>query len=151
MQVQVRDVPVARWTSDLPTLTGTLVRDRNLKYLLPLYDGMVLNMLPAVHIANAENRVKIVSFNALPAILTSLKKRDVVAGDVGTSGQQLGWAMADQVLRILTKRKPVRDVRLPVRLFTRRNIGSINLKGSQASWYGSLDFKKAYKKLWGVK
>jgi ribose transport system substrate-binding protein len=151
MTIETRDVPVARWTSDLPTLTGTLIADRNVRYLLPLYDGMVLNMLPAVHAANAQDRVKIVSFNALPAILTSLGKGDVVAADVGASGQQLGWALADQVLRVLTHHRPVLNVQLPIRLFDGTNVGSINLNAPQQTWYGNVDFAAAYQKLWGLK
>jgi ABC-type sugar transport system substrate-binding protein len=112
---------------------------------------MVLNMLPAVHAANAQDRVKIVSFNALPAILTSLGKGDVVAADVGASGQQLGWALADQVLRVLTHHRPVLNVQLPIRLFDGTNVGSINLNAPQQTWYGNVDFAAAYQKLWGLK
>ena len=151
MTVETRDVPVARWTADLPTLTGTLIADPNVKYLLPLYDGMVLNMLPAVHAANAQHRVKIVSFNALPAMMTSLSKRDVVAADVGTSGQQLGWALADQILRVLTRHRPLLDIQLPIRLFDNKNIGSINLSAPQQTWYGNVNFAAAYEKLWRLK
>jgi len=151
MTVVTKDVPVARWTSELPTLTGTLIADRKTEYLLPLYDGMVLHMLPAIHAANAEDRVKIVSFNALPAMMTSLQKGDVVVADIGTSGQQLGWALADQILRVLTHHKPVLDIRLPIRLFDAHNIGSINLSAPQQTWYGNLDFAAAYMKLWGLR
>jgi ribose transport system substrate-binding protein len=151
MRVEVRDVPVARWTSDLPTLTGTLVQDQSVKYLLPLYDGMVLNMLPSVHAANAQDRVKIVSFNALPAMMKSLSQHDVVAADVGTSGQQLGWALADQCLRVLTHHKPVLNIQLPLRLFDSNNIGSINLSAPQPTWYGGLNFAAAYQRLWKLK
>ena len=108
-------------------------------------------MLPAVHAANAEGRVKIVSFNALPAMMTSLRNGDVVAADIGTSGQQLGWALADQILRVLTHHKPVLDVQLPIRLFDAHNIGSIKLTAPQQTWYGNLDFGSAYERLWGLK
>jgi ribose transport system substrate-binding protein len=148
MEVEVKNVPIARWSSDLPTLTQTIVRDTDVKYLLPLYDGMVLSMLPSIHAANAQERVKIVTFNATKAVLESMKKGDVVAADVGANSEQFGWAWADQTLRILAGEPPVADVQLPMRLFTRRNINSINLNGPEQAWYGNVPFGAKYKKLW---
>jgi ribose transport system substrate-binding protein len=150
MTVEVKDVPIARWTSDLPTLTQTLMLDQSVDYLLPLYDGMVLSMLPSVHAANAQGRVKIVTFNATPSVLQSLKNGDVVAANVGANPEQYGWAFADQTLRLLTGQSPVKDVKLPLRVFTRDNINSIDLSAPQQTWYGNVDFKSQYKKLWGV-
>lgn len=150
MTVEVKNVPIARWTSDLPTLTQTLVRDQSVDYLLPLYDGMVLNMLPSVHAAGAQDRVKIVTFNATPSVLESMKNNDVVAANVGANPEQYGWAFADQTLRLLSGEEPVKDVKLPLRVFTRNNIGSIDLKAPQQTWYGNVDFKSAYQKLWGL-
>jgi ribose transport system substrate-binding protein len=150
LQVEIKNVPIARWNSDLPTLTQTIVRDTNVKYLLPLYDGMVLLMLPSIHAANAQNRVKVVTFNATPSVLESMKKGDIIAADFGASPEQFGWAWADQTLRVLSGVPPVSDVKLPIRLFTRNNIDSINLKAQQQTWYGNVDFGTAYKKLWKV-
>lgn len=148
MSVEVKNVPIARWNSDLPTLTQTAVRDSDVKYLLPLYDGMVLLMLPSIHAANAQDRVKIVTFNATKAVLESMKKGDIVAANVGANSEQFGWAWADQTLRILSGEPPVADVQLPMRLFTRRNINSINLNAPEQTWYGNVNFGARYKKLW---
>lgn len=150
MKVDVKGVPIARWDSGLPTLTQTLVRDPDVKYLLPFYDGMVLFMLPSVHAAGAQDRVKIVTFNASPSVLESLKKGDVVAANIGANPEQFGWAFADQTLRVLSGVKPLSDPKLPIRLFTKANINTIDLKAPQQTWYGNVDFKSGYKKLWGV-
>lgn len=148
--VDVKDVPIARWESGLPTLTQSLVRDPSVKYLLPLYDGMVLHMLPAVHAAGAQDRVKIVTFNATPSVLESLKEGDVVAANIGANPEQFGWAWADQTLRLLSDIEPVADIKLPIRLFTENNIDTIDLDAPQQTWYGDTGFKDDYKKLWGV-
>ncbi len=150
MSLEVKNVPIARWTSDLPTLTETIVRDTSVNYLIPFYDGMVLSMLPSIHAANAQDRVKIVTFNASPSVMASLKNGDVVAANIGANPEQYGWAWADQTLRILSGAPPVHDVRLPIRLFTRRNIDSINLSAPQQTWYGNVDFKAGYERLWGL-
>jgi ribose transport system substrate-binding protein len=111
---------------------------------------MVLGMLPSVHAAGAQDRVKIVTFNASPSVLESLKNGDVVAANVGANPEQYGWAFADQTLRVLSDKEPVKDVKLPLRIFTRDNIDSIDLKAPQQSWYGDVDFKSEYQKLWSV-
>jgi ribose transport system substrate-binding protein len=150
MDVEVKNVPIAQWTTGLPTLTQTLARDENVKYLLPFYDGMVLNILPAVHAAGARDRMKIVTFNATPSVLQSMKSGDVVAADVGANPEQYGWAWADQGLRVLSGVQPVQDIKLPLRTFDNNNIDSIDLNSPQQTWYGNVDFASAYKKLWGV-
>jgi ribose transport system substrate-binding protein len=150
MTVEVKNVPIAQWTTGLPTLTQTVARDESVKYLLPFYDGMVLNILPAVHAAGARDRIKIVTFNATPSVMQSMKEGDVVAADVGANPEQYGWAWADQALRILSGVQPVHDIKLPLRMFDTTNISSIDLSSPQQSWYGNVDFPSEYKKLWGV-
>lgn len=63
-----------------------------------------------------------------------------------------GWALADQILRMATKSGPV-DHKIPSRLFTPDNIGSIDVTAAaQASgeWFGDSSFKSEFQKLWGV-
>ena len=87
---------------------------------------------------------------ATPSVLQSLKNNDVVAANVGANPEQYGWSFADQSLRLLSGQEPVKDVKLPLRVFTRNNIDSIDLKAPQQTWYGNVDFKSAYQKLWGL-
>ena len=151
-QVTVKDVPIAQWQTLLPTLTqSTLTSDPSVNYLLPLYDGMVLYMLPAVHAANAQKRVKIVSFNVTPAVMQAMAKSDVVAADCGTDPIRLGWACADQLLRVMSGVQPVPDIKLPIKLFTRDNVGGLDLSNISPAWFGPVDYRSEYKKLWGVK
>jgi ribose transport system substrate-binding protein len=63
-----------------------------------------------------------------------------------------GWALADQILRMGTKAAPV-DVNYPTRLFTKDNIGTIQVTpAAQASgsWFGSNAYQAQFEKLWGV-
>jgi len=111
----------------------------------------VLYMLPAVHAANAQKRVKIVSFNVTPAVMQAMAKSDVVAADCGTDPIRLGWACADQLLRVMSGVQPVPDIKLPIKLFTRDNVGGLDLSNISPAWFGPVDYRSEYKKLWGVK
>jgi ribose transport system substrate-binding protein len=63
-----------------------------------------------------------------------------------------GWALTDEILRMATKSPPVNET-IPTRLFTKQNIGSIQVTtAAQASgvWFGSNAFESQFAKLWGV-
>jgi len=150
-KVKVIDIPIANWGS-LTTKTPAIIRqDPDVDYLVPLFDGMALFMVPAVHAANAQDRVKIVSFNATPAVMQFLKKGDVIAADVGNATYWEGWGFADQALRILSGQRPVPNIVVPQRLFDKTNINSINLKAQESTWYSKANFKALYRAHWGVK
>ena len=121
------DVPIAQWQTRLPTLTRTLLQtDPKINYLFPQVDGQALFMVPAVHQAHAQGRVKMVSFNGSQGMLQYLAKHDVVGADVGSVAIWQGWAFADQTLRVLTGTLPVKVFGfppvIPERLFTWKNI-----------------------------
>jgi ribose transport system substrate-binding protein len=147
--LEVKDVPAAQWSTRLQSVTqSTLASKPNVKYLLPLYDGMVSFMTPAIRAAAANRGVKISSFNATPAVMQQIG--DGVLSNVGIGSVRYGWGWADQTFRALAGAKPVADEKLPVRLFDESNIGSVDLKASTDTWYGTVDYRSAYKQLWGL-
>jgi hypothetical protein len=119
-------------------------------YILPLYDGMVTFMVPGIRAANALSRVKISSFNATPAVMQQISSSGDVLSDVGIGSVRYGWGWADQTFRVLSGVPAVTDENLPVRLFDASNIGTIDLSASTDSWYGTVDYRSAYRKLWGL-
>ena len=63
-----------------------------------------------------------------------------------------GWALTDQILRMATKAAVVTEP-IPSRLFTKQNIGSIQVTpAAQASgeWFGDNSYQSAFATLWGV-
>jgi ribose transport system substrate-binding protein len=146
-----KSLPVAQWSTQLATLTRTaLTSDRNLDYIIPIYDGMANFIIPAVHQAGAGDRVKISTFNATKPVMQSLKRGDVVGADSGTQGPWEGWALADASFRALLGAKPVKNYKIPLRLFTAENIDEIDLNKPEDTWYGSVDFKGRFLKLWSL-
>lgn len=147
--LKVEDVLVSEWAQRIPTITQTSLADRNVNWMLPIYDGMATYMLPAIHAANAQGRIKIATFNADLAQMQSMSQKDVIAADLGGPLAWMGWAIADQALRVITGNKPVANENVPLRMFDRSNLNKINLKKPEATWYG-VNFAAAYKKLWGL-
>jgi len=149
----VQNVLIPDWPTKLPTLSRSLVtQNPNLKYMLPLYDGMTIYMVPAINgIQKAAKSVQLGSFNATPVVMQNeLAKQSPLSADVGGPNQWYGVALADQTLRVLSGVDPVASENVPLRLFTRDNIGSIDVKKDESTWYGSADPICEYHKLWGL-
>ncbi len=149
----VQNVLIPDWPTSLPTLTRSLLtQNPNLKYMLPLYDGMTIYMLPAISgNLNWSKSVKVAAFNATPVVMqNSLAKQSPLAADVGGPNQWYGVALADQTLRVLSGTAPVANENVPLRLFTRDNVGSIDVNKDESTWYGSVNPICEYHKLWGL-
>ncbi|MFN8215209.1 MAG: sugar ABC transporter substrate-binding protein [Solirubrobacterales bacterium] len=145
-----KNVPIAEWSKNLPTLTrSTLLSNPQTNYLIPLYDGMAISIVPAVLQAN-KPEVKVVSFNATPSVMEMMNEGEVMAADVGGANVWLGWGLADQTFRVLAGVAPVKDENIPLRTFTKENLDAIDLGGPEVDWYGKADFKANYKKLWKI-
>jgi len=81
-----------------------------------------------------------------------LKGNSVVKAVVVVDQAYAGWALTDEILRMMTKSGPVAEA-FTSRLFTKQNIGSIPVTpAAQApgQWFGSTSFESDFAKLWGV-
>ncbi len=151
-KVDVINAPFAQW-GDLQTLTGTAIESNasaSHLYLVPVFDAMVpIGVAAAVAEKGGGDRVRIVTYNGTDAGLPGVAD-GTVAADIGGPQVWLGWATVDQVARALTKAAPAPDEQLPHRIFSAANIKSVNLKGTEDTWYGGTDFRTRYKALWGL-
>ncbi len=147
---QVVDVPTSQWSTLASKTSSFIAANPAVNYYVPVFDGMVIFMVPGVISANAQSRVKIVSFNASPSVMQNLKDKNVVAADAGGPNLLQGWAFADEGFRVLAGQKPLDDLGIPTRIFDASNINTIDLSQQESLWYGPLDYQAKYKKLWGV-
>jgi ribose transport system substrate-binding protein len=150
-KVKLEQVNYADFATRLPGLTQSLVTsDPKINYMIPVIDGMTLNILPGLRQANAMSRVKIASYNGTQSVMNLLKTKQAVGADAGGPHAWEGWLDVDTALRVMTGH-PVPDVvRPPNRLFDAQNVGSINIDGSEATWYDTDRVKQQFRTLWGV-
>jgi ribose transport system substrate-binding protein len=81
-----------------------------------------------------------------------LKGNSVVKAVVVVDEPYEGWALTDEILRMMTKSGPVTET-IPSRLFTKQNIGSIPVTPtaqSSGQWFGDMSFQDGFAKLWGA-
>ncbi len=147
----VQNVLIPDWATNLPTVTrSVLTANGSINYLLPLYDGMTIYMVPAITQLHLSHPVQVGSFNATPVVMQNeLAKDSPLSADVGGPNDWYGYALTDEILRVLAGAPVVANEHVPLRLFTRDNLSSINLSAKESTWYGTVNFACQYDKLWG--
>jgi ribose transport system substrate-binding protein len=83
--LSVQNVLIPDWPTGLPTVTrSVLTSNATLEYLLPLYDGMTIYMVPAIKQMHLSHPVQVGSFNATPVVMQNeLAKESPLSADVG--------------------------------------------------------------------
>lgn len=153
-ELPVSNSLIPDWATQLPGLARTLlVGHPELEYIMPIYDGMTFYMASAIQGVHLSHPVHMASLNATAAIVQSelADPTSPLAADLGEPNVWFGYSMADQIFRLLAGDPPVASEGLPYRLFTQATLSNtINVHGSEQSWYGSTDFACEYHKLWGM-
>jgi ABC-type sugar transport system substrate-binding protein len=126
------------------------VQDGKTNFIFPQYDGYIEAVLPALKSGGAESRITVGSYNADLAQMTEMKQGSPVKIDVGSPVTWLAWGFVDEALRAMTGSPTAPDENMPIRVFDTENVSSVNLKADPGTWYGPIDYRASYKKLWGL-
>jgi ribose transport system substrate-binding protein len=147
-----QNVSVPDWSTQITGIVRTAIQaDPKLNYVVPLYDSMSQFVVPGIQLAGATGRVHISTFNGTPFVLKMMQDADVVRMDVGENPAQVGYAVVDQVGRILTGAGPIAsgDEGIPLRVFTRTNVNEAGTPAELGKGYGDA-YTAGYLKLWGL-
>ena len=153
---RTENVLIANWTTALPTMARTIVTDNWANWIIPMFDPETSDIDPAVVAAGAAGRVHVASYNATAGAAPQLKQTgNPLFVDVGSSLVWSGYANADMVLRVLDGVKPLSSAKeiIPVRLFDRDNVSSVDFGSPDNTWYGPAgkSVKSEYEKVWEYK
>lgn len=150
-KVRIAGVNAADWATKIgPTVQSAILADRGLDYVIPIYDGMVQFVMPAIIGAGASGQVKISSFNATPAVLDMMRTGDTVTFDSGEDTTWLAGAIIDQDMRVLLKQPLVKDYVVGIRAFTKKDVKAAGVPAKFGVGYGD-EARKGYEALWGLK
>lgn len=149
---QVDNIPVTDWANKVPTaVQSALIKDPNVNFVVPVYDGMTPFISTGIISSGAQNRVKIVAYNGTASVLQMVQQKNLVVADIGEPLEWLGWANIDQALRVLAGTPPLTSEKTPLRLFDSQNVNDAGNPANQTGGYGSSDaFTTGYKHLWGL-
>jgi ribose transport system substrate-binding protein len=136
----------------IPSQTSSaLLSHPNTDYVIAEFDAELQPLFGGVQQAHFATKAKGASTTGVLGALQQLKSKQFLAADAGTDFPYQGWADADAVMRQLLG-LPIVAERVPMRLFTSANIGSLALTpAAEASgaWYGSSAYQAMFTKLWG--
>ncbi len=150
-KVTYSGVNAADWATKVgPTVQSAILSDRNLDYIIPIYDGMVQFAMPAIITTGSMGRVKVASFNATPAVLDMMRSGNVVTFDPGEDITWLAGAIIDQDMRVLLKQPLIPNYVAGLRGFTKANVAAAGVPAKFGQGYGD-GALKGYEALWGLK
>src|SRR5258708_27571541 len=101
-------------------------RQSDVNYVVPEFAGLIQGAEAGIQQSGFAHKVKAASASGLLFALQLIKSHNLLAADVGIDYPYQGWAIADEVMRMMLKQPPV-DERTPHRLFTPGNVGSLSL------------------------
>lgn len=143
----------ADWSTKLGPATATeLLQNSDINYFVPEYDGMAPFMTAAAA-RDGRDDIKVSTFNANLQQMQDLADGDFIYAEVGANIDFLSWAYADQIMRMILDVAPAQNAQVPVRLFTRQNVKSLDITEDAANsgeWYGNVDYHAEFLKLWGL-
>jgi ribose transport system substrate-binding protein len=144
------DVTIADIATKIqPNVQAALTSDPGINYVICLYDSAEAPFAEAaIRAAGRTGKVKISTFNGTPSVLKEVKKADIVTMDVAENLEWIGYAIVDQSMRIMGGLPPVKNARVPVRVFDKSNIAQAG--AGFTSGFGT-SYVGGYQKLWGLK
>lgn len=132
-----------------PQVRSAILADHALNYVIPIYDGMAQFVVSSIIETGAGERVKVATFNALPAVLDMIRTGDIVTFEVGEDTTWLAGAILDQDMRLLLKQPLVADYVAGLRIFTKANVADAGVPAKFGQGYGPSALP-GYEALWGL-
>ena len=133
-------------------VSSDLLRNQDTNYVIAEFDATIQPIQAGVQQAGFSTKVKGASSSGLLSPLQLIKSGNFIHADMGIDYAYQGWAIADEVFRMMLAQPPVVE-KVPHRLFTKDNVGTLKLTpAAEASgeWYGSTAFRAMFTKLWGL-
>jgi ribose transport system substrate-binding protein len=146
---QISQSNEAQWAS---STSSFLLADPSADYYYTEFEDSLQAAVQGIQTSNRSAINLSVAGGSVDGLGLLAKGSGPVKAVVAVDQTYAGWALADEVLRMATKTAPV-SVVYPTRLFTKDNIGSIQVTTaaqSSGAWFGSAAYQSAFEKDWGV-
>lgn len=143
------NVPLADWGSKIqPEIQSAITKNPNLRWVLPIYDGMSTAAGAGIQAAGRANDIKVATYNGTPAMLRQVRDAAWMDMDISESMAWLGYANMDTVFRALAGDEVISE-RAPLRIIDKGNIDEAGNPPSPDKGLGD-SYVAGYKALWGM-
>jgi ribose transport system substrate-binding protein len=146
-EVRVENVPIPDWATKVQsTVSSALVANRDIRAVIPVYDGMIPPAVAAIQGSGVP--AKVYSFGGTPEYVRHMGAGAPIGGNNGPGDLWMAYSGMDQVLRLLSGQPaaPASDSYAPYRLWTPNNWTEVDGAGEG---FGT-EFESEYLRLWGL-
>jgi ribose transport system substrate-binding protein len=134
------------------SVTSNVQTDPTAQYYYTEFEDSLQDTVSGIQAAGKASTVGVAVAGGSVNGLGLLKGGQLVKAVVAVDQPYAGWALTDEVLRMMTKSGPVSET-FPSRLFDSANIGSIQVTSAaqdSGAWFGDDSYQASFEKLWGV-
>jgi ribose transport system substrate-binding protein len=134
------------------SVTSNVQTDPTAQYYYTEFEDSLQDTVSGIQAAGKASSVGIAVAGGSVNGLGLLKSGQLVKAVVAVDQPYAGWALTDEVLRMMTKSGPVTET-FPSRLFDATNIGSVQVTSAaqdSGAWFGDDSYQASFEKLWGV-
>ncbi|GAA2697573.1 sugar ABC transporter substrate-binding protein [Actinoplanes palleronii] len=154
--VAINEISSANFALIPSSTSSALLKNPNATYVVSEFDQYLQPTLGGVQQAGKIASVKGLSGAAQLSGLKMMASKNFLYASVGQASAYQGWADADAVLRMMTGTAgdKLPEYTVPIRLFTRDNIGSVALTAeaeASGEWFGPSDYTGTFLALWGLR
>ncbi|MFJ7213044.1 sugar ABC transporter substrate-binding protein [Amycolatopsis sp. NPDC098790] len=150
--VVVNPISSANYSLIASSTSSAVLRNPGVNYVVSEFDQYLQPTLQGVQQSGRMSSIKGVSTAAQLSGLQMLAAKNFLHVDAGQGSAYQGWVSADAALRLMLK-EPLPTYTIPLRLFTRDNVGSVEVTAAaeaSGAWFGPTDYPQRFKTLWGV-
>ena len=134
------------------SVTSNVQTDPTAQYYYTEFEDSLQDTVSGIQAAGKASSVGIAVAGGSVNGLGLLKSGQLVKAVVAVDQPYAGWALTDEILRMMTKSGPVSET-FPSRLFDAANIGSVQVTSAAQDsgvWFGDDSYQASFEKLWGV-
>jgi ribose transport system substrate-binding protein len=145
-KVQSIEVKISEWTTTLPDRVQTiLLQNPDINWVYSPADETAIDAANGIKAGGHSGKVHVAGGNGNLQALAAIKTDPDYVATAAVSYAFAAWSSIDNANRVLNGEKPV-STKSPVRVVDASNVGEI----PKGQYYGGdVDFRSAYKKLWG--
>jgi ribose transport system substrate-binding protein len=151
--IEVKQITATETTPQLQAaVSSNILTDPGVQYYYTEFEDSLQPTLAGIQQSGKSSTIDVAVAGGSVNSLGLLKGGQLVKAVVTVDQAYAGWALTDEILRMMTKSGPVTET-FPSRLFTSANIGTIQVTAAaQASgvWFGDDSYQSAFAQLWGA-
>jgi ribose transport system substrate-binding protein len=145
------NVPLVKLASEATSATANFLQaNPDVNFLFPTYDGMALFAAPAIKSVGDEGKVYMVAIDGNKPNLAAIEKEESQSASVVAPHEWIGWAAVDEINRAFAGEPVAPEWQPGGGGIPSKLLDKTNLPPAGEDFTGDIEYKKEFRKLWGI-